>query len=699
MQSSDTFHLLISCGAQSQLDSCLALFRDAGHNTRAHRVASLRDLGDALRDQRWDLLIADDNHPELRPAQVLELLRERANDVPCIVRTAEPNAAQSLDCLALGACDVIAATDGVRLLSAARRDIAALREHRQLAELRTRYDEVAHRVELLLAASQDAIAYVVDGMHIHANSLYAERFGYAGVDELAAVPLVDLIATDNQQQFKGALRRYRDHPEEQTAIDFAGLRSDGGTFAGRLILSTASFEGEPCMQVLVRTAPAAVAPTAPAAAAIATAEAVESSRTEATPNVAAATGITALSAALDASPTGNLLLISLDSYALHVRNLGAVNADRLVHSLADYLAKIDGWAQPPLRVADSVLAVVLPDTDSENVALRAQRMIEQTTSHIHVLGTRSATCSICIAVCPLGQFEETVDASIDRCFGALAAVADAAERLRGNDPARMTILRVEKEPPAAAPIGAAEGLQRAIQSSDFRVLFQPIVSLRGDSSEHYEVRVIHAPSQLSAAAWMERSHGTGGSIEFDQWAITEICAKLAAHRASRPNTRLILSISAASIVDPDFIGWLAGTLRSAALPADSIVIQMSHRDIASRLREAKLHVERLRGMGCQVAISAIHGANNPIADLAHLKPQFARLDDELADALIDHDATNTLIKPLIEALHQEQIASVVPNVQSAGALAVLWQLGVHFIQGDYLQPPAAEMHYEFSDLA
>ena len=40
-----------------------------------------------------------------------------------------------------------------------------------------------------------------------------------------------------------------------------------------------------------------------------------------------------------------------------------------------------------------------------------------------------------------------------------------------------------------------------------------------------------------------------------------------------------------------------------------------------------------------------------------------------------------------------------PKVEGAGVLAVLWQLGVNFIQGDYLQPAQPQMHYDFTDLA
>ena len=71
----------------------------------------------------------------------------------------------------------------------------------------------------------------------------------------------------------------------------------------------------------------------------------------------------------------------------------------------------------------------------------------------------------------------------------------------------------------------------------------------------------------------------------------------------------------------------------------------------------------------------------------------------MAAALKDPDSTNTLLKPLVEAMHHEQIASIMPEVEGAGMLAVLWQVGVNYIQGSYLQPPQPDMRYDFTDLA
>jgi len=684
MQQNDTLQLLIGCESQARLESCLAIFRDAGHSARAQRVTSLRDLGELLRDPQWELLIADERHPEFTPSDALAVLAERGSELPCLVRAADPRGADSLAWLRAGAREVLAEDDGERLRLAALRELRSHREHRELASLRVRYEEIAERCELLLAASRDAIAYVVDGMHVHANELYAELFGYAGVEDLASVPLVDLIAAGKQQEFKDALKRYRAEPGEQTAIEFAGVRADGSEFAGELVLSTASFEGEPCMQVLVRAAPAVAAAT-----------------TTVAPAAAQGGGITALAGNLASAVGGQLLLIAVDGFTQHCRNLGVTGANRLVDELGGFIAHSVGWTEQPLRVGDGVLALRLATPDREAALTGARRAVEAVAGHIHEVGRQSVTCSICVAVCPLeAGVDPTVEATLDRSWSALLQTVERAQRLRATDAARVE-LSLPVTPVGAITAGAAgdAAIEQALQGGSIRVLFQPMVSLRGDSSEYYEVQPLHEGSGKAALDWLADVAPGTSSVDLDQFVVQDALAKLAAHRGAHPATRLLIPVGAGSLLDTDFPNWLAAALRAAGVPPDRIGIQIAHRAVSANLRQARQLAERTTSLGCQFCIADVHSANNPIPDLLHLRPDFARISSALSAALTDAESTNTLLKPLIESLHREQIATIMPGVESAGVLAVLWQLGVNFIQGNYLQSPHAQMHYEFTDLA
>jgi EAL domain-containing protein (putative c-di-GMP-specific phosphodiesterase class I) len=51
----------------------------------------------------------------------------------------------------------------------------------------------------------------------------------------------------------------------------------------------------------------------------------------------------------------------------------------------------------------------------------------------------------------------------------------------------------------------------------------------------------------------------------------------------------------------------------------------------------------------------------------------------------------------LKELHRQNKITTVPFVESASIISSLWQMGVHCIQGYYLQPPSAAMNYDFSE--
>ena len=65
MARKNTIRLLLINASDNDSELMVSLFRSAGRVARAQRVDSADELKEALQ-LSWDLLIADDNHPELK---------------------------------------------------------------------------------------------------------------------------------------------------------------------------------------------------------------------------------------------------------------------------------------------------------------------------------------------------------------------------------------------------------------------------------------------------------------------------------------------------------------------------------------------------------------------------------------------------------------------------------------------------------
>ena len=74
-----------------------------------------------------------------------------------------------------------------------------------------------------------------DGLHIEANPAYLNLFGYANLDELQAIPFLDLFVPEQQKQIREVLRG-GDAPSLGAPLEFTVTcrRADESHFTARL---------------------------------------------------------------------------------------------------------------------------------------------------------------------------------------------------------------------------------------------------------------------------------------------------------------------------------------------------------------------------------------------------------------------------------------------------------------------------------
>jgi PAS domain S-box-containing protein len=251
MSSNDTYHVLLCCESRQDVDffNSLLRARDPGVSIRTRGVGSLAELRECIDDGIWELMLTTEGQRDLAARNVIAAARDAA--VPVIYCGVSVTNEEVDELLLAGASDVLRRGQGPRLFHAVSREISAFRSRRALEILRPRYDETLRRCELLLEAADEAIAYATDGVHLHCNRAYARIFGFDAVGDLEGVPQLDLIAPDHQEEFKEALRRYRDRTDETVTIAITAMRTDGRRFLARFELARTNYEGEPCMQVVV----------------------------------------------------------------------------------------------------------------------------------------------------------------------------------------------------------------------------------------------------------------------------------------------------------------------------------------------------------------------------------------------------------------------------------------------------------------
>jgi diguanylate cyclase (GGDEF)-like protein/PAS domain S-box-containing protein len=679
-----TIRLLILEDSQNEAERLVSLFRNAGRATRVHRLSSSDDLNEALQ-QSWDLLICAPSSEQLPPSEAIGAIRRQAKDIPVIQLLADNDSDSVTEALMLGAQDALPQGEDERLVLVAKRELANLEERRARRASEVALREAEKRCQLLLESSVDAITYVHDGMHIYANRAYLELFAYEDADELEGMPMIDLIGGSDQASFKDFLKSYHG-AEGHAELTCTGIKANGQSFAAQMSFSPATYDSEPCIQVVIR-------------AETSNAELEERLREISSQDLV--TGLfnrthflelmdNAAERAVNAGKPATLAYIQVDSYASLLADIGLAGIDILLTDLANLLRAHFSADAQLARFGDDVFAVLQPGVSPESTHEHLGSLLKKVEGHLFDVSGRTVQSTLSIGVAGLNERTTKAQEVVNRAHRCADELSD------GN---AIKMFNPADELAAAASRGNIVAMiQQALEKNSFRLLFQPIISLRGDSFEHYEalLRLINPqgeeipPEELFSAA-----KEAGMAEKIDRWVILNSIKLLADHRSKGHNTRLFVHLSSASIQDQTLLPWLSVALKAARLPSDSLVFQFSEPDAIAYLKQAKTITQGLNQLHCKTALIQFGCSLNPFNTLKHLHIDFVKVDSSFSQDLSSAENQEAL-KTLLASLHSQAKLTIVPFVESASVLATLWQVGVNYIQGHYLQGPTQSMDYEFA---
>lgn len=678
-----TIRLLILEDSQNEAERLVSLFRNAGQATRVHRITSDEDLNEALL-QTWDLLISAPESQNLEPSDAIAAIRRQAKDIPVILLTEGNDVDAITEALTLGAQGALPKGEDEWLVLVANRELANLEERRARRSAELSLREAEKRCQLLLESSVDAIAYVHDGMHIYANRAYLELFGYEDVDELEGMPMIDLIASCDQGDFKGFLKSYQSMPGNSELV-CGGVRADGSSFKARMNFSPASYDGEPCIQVVIR----------------AESDNAELEKLREISSQDPLTGLHnrthflelldgAVERSVNAGKGASLAYIRVDRFASLQADIGLGDADRLLAELANLLRGHFPASAQLARFGDDAFAALLVDVNAQQCEKPLADLLHKVEGHLFEIAGRTVQTTLSIGVATLDEQTAKARNVIDRAHRCAEELTD------GNG---LKIYNPADELAAAASRGDVLAmLQQALEQNSFRLLFQPIISLRGDSQEHYEVllRLVDGQGEeVPPGEFLEVAKQAGLAARIDRWVLLNSIKLLAEHRAKGHGTRLFLHLSSASLQDAGLLPWLGVALKASRLPPDALVFQLNEGDAVAYLKQAKVLMQGLTALGCRTALSQFGCALNPMNTLKHLDVEYIKIDGSYTQDLSRPEQQEAL-KQMLASLHEQSKLSIVPFVDSATVLATLWQAGVGYIQGQYLQGPSQSMDYDFS---
>ena len=677
MADSGAIPLVVLSRQQDPVELINSALRNAGQPVHCSWVRDVSALGEALTSSEPQLIflcVADDEEAQA----AIDARNRYATQVPAILVRETICEADLERASQIGAQDVVTLQSLKRLQSVAVRELHSARLDSALAGTLASARQYRDQMKAFMAGSTDAIAHVQEGIVVDVNPAWVVLLGYEDAGALLGQPLMDFFHQRSHAALKGALvasaqGRWTDHSLAATAV------LPGGSELGvELEFERFEFEGEAAVRVRVPTQKRDVASL--------TSQLEEALRYD------TSTGLLKRAAFLDqsAAQVSHLLKAGIRAVAYFEPDrltaleseLGPVAVEDVMDELGSQLRNQLQPGDLAGRVSARGFAVLVERGNARDLDAWLSRVLQRVSEHVFHSGEHrsvSISCSAGATACNAqgDVLAAPLESSVRACRSAAAA---GGNRLLRPEPV------ADKPEVDEADRGWAAQIKAALMANRFRLVQQPIASLIGDGETMFDlvVRMLDDKgNEVLPSEFMAAAARTDLMKNIDRWVIGAAMSFCAA----RHPHRVFVRMSHDSMRDQTLGTWLHQQLKASGIDASRVVIEISEELATRHLKEAKEMRSLVTHLGFEFAIENFGSGRDSQNLLRHLPSNYVKIDGALMQGLANDRPLQEQVKALVEHARAASVVTIAERVEDANTMAVLWQLGVEFVQGYFVSSP------------
>lgn len=668
--------LIVHSAARDPVEALNGLLRRAGMAAHCTWIPSLQDLPDALEQLNPELLLCCPGPSE--EIRKIAAVRDRVSSIlPLIAIRDEVDEQRIAEDMSQGARDTVSLRQPSRVHAVIARELHSFRLERTLnATLRASQD-YRSQLEVVLQRSNDAIAQVQEGILVDANASWLELFGFVEATGLVGQPVMDLFDEATQAPLKAALGaclqgHWTNHP-----LKAGALLGDGSTVPLTLMLTIGEYDGAPSVRLIVA---AQKRDDEQLARELETAM-------QSDPGTGLPTRrhlLTALQDRLQRPVAGGqryLACVRPDKFGAIERDVGVLASEQFLITLASIVSALLGPHDLAGHFGGTSLLLLLERGNQRDVEAWCGNLLERVRRQVFQVDkhTLRATCTVGVGVVPLNK--PTLNTAV---MDALEALRRGRER-GGNQ--FITVDRADNDTRVQAYDQIwVKHIKAALMENRFRLNQQPIAALGGEQHKMFDVAIRMLDSQgkeVLPSEFLPAAARNDLLKNIDRWVIG---AALSFAAKNKPDL-LFVRLSRDSALDASLLPWLELQLKSTLADPKRLCLQITEEVAARQLDQSAKIIQALRERGLRFAIEHFGTGRDPEALLAALDLDYIKIDGSLMQGLAGNAAAQQRVQALVEVARSRGVQTVAERIEDANTMAVVWQLGVQYIQGYFVHAP------------
>jgi EAL domain-containing protein (putative c-di-GMP-specific phosphodiesterase class I) len=243
-------------------------------------------------------------------------------------------------------------------------------------------------------------------------------------------------------------------------------------------------------------------------------------------------------------------------------------------------------------------------------------------------------------------------------------------------------------------------LRRAIQNNEFRLHFQPIVTVQTGLIEGFEALLRWQPpdsGMISPGVFIPVAEQSGLIVPISQWVLKTGCLEAVSwHRQypEHPPLYVSLNISARHFCHPAFIAHVSDALEESGIRPDCVKIELTETVAMNDAKATEQTMSQLRALGLKLSIDDFGTGYSSLGYLKRFPVDTLKIDQSFIRGMETDRANGAIVSTIVALGRNLGLDVVAEGVEAVSQFQQLRSIGCNAAQGYlFAKPlPPEEVH-------
>ena len=381
-----------------------------------------------------------------------------------------------------------------------------------------------------------------------------------------------------------------------------------------------------------------------------------------------------------------ILFVDVNRFKLINSSLGRILGDRLLIAISRRLQKCLRAQDFIARMGNDEFAILLSNVNHLDYATNVAERIYRELAIPFNLGGYEVFIEASIGIA-IGDRDYTKPENLLR--DAELAVSDAKRQNKSS----YRIFNQSMRGKALTLLQLENDLRKAIKREEFILHYQPIISLKTNKIQGFEVLVRwrHPEKGLvSPGEFIQLAEETGLIVPLGSWVLREACKQMYTWNVKyRPSAswKVSVNISSKQLESPNFVDEVKQILQETKLNPHNLKLEVTESSLVEDTQHTIAILNELKSLGIEFSLDDFGTGYSSLSYLHQFPFDTIKIDRSFVNSVGDSIDKLGIVRAIVTLARNLGMNTIAEGIETVNQLAQLKALKCEYGQGYYLSKP------------